>query len=124
MLVLYRKGDEKRASDKLIEAMLANLFFIPYILGVEQERPDVENGSNYIEYLYLDELPQVAMDLCTPEELEWLRRQYYSKRVTIIREKYIEIEEQLKSEPVGPNRSKMVDSQSKLKKLDFSELGF
>ncbi len=123
MLVLYRVGNEQRASDKLVEAMLANLFFIPHILGVEQERPDVENGSDYIEYLYLDELPQVALDLCTPEELEWVRNKYYSKKVTLVREKYIEIEEQLKSEPVGPKRSKMVDSKFKLRKLDFSELG-
>jgi hypothetical protein len=67
-------------------------------------------------------LPPIAMELCTEEELDWISRQYNSEKFTAIRERYIDIHRQLKTEPHGPKRTELVEQTSQLENLDFSGL--
>lgn len=121
-LTLYRKGDTNAASKKLIQAMLENLYLIPHFMGIKQERPDVEDGSAYVAFLYLDYLPLEVFELCTQKELDWISRQYHSDKFTAIRDKYTDICRLLKTEPRGSKRNKLVKQMFKLKRLDFGNL--
>ncbi len=122
ILALYRKGDTDAATNKLIQAMLKNLYLIPHILGQGQERYDIWHGSNYEDIEYLSYLPPVVMELCTKEELDWINRQYSSDKFTTIRGRYIDIQSQLKDEPRGSRRTELVEQASRLEYLDFSDL--
>jgi len=121
-ITLLRKDDINAASNKLIETMLKNLYLIPHVLGLNPERLDIWHGSNYEDIEYLSYLPPVAMKLCTEEELGWINRQYNSKKFTVIRERYINIHLQLKTEPRGPKRTELVEQAYRLENLDFSGL--
>lgn len=121
-LALYRKGDIEAASNKLIQTMMKNLYLIPRILGQSQERYDIWHGSNYEDIEYLSYLPPVVMELCSEKELDWIGKQYSSDQFTTIRERYIDIQRQLKDEPRGPKRSELVEQSSKLEHLDFENL--
>ena len=117
-----RKDDINAASNKLIETMLKNLYLIPHMLDLNPERLDIWHGSNYEDIEYLSYLPPIAMELCTEEELDWISRQYNSEKFTAIRERYIDIQRQLKTEPCGPKRTELVERASKLENLDFNGL--
>jgi hypothetical protein len=62
------------------------------------------------------------MKLCTEEELGWISKQYNSKKFAAIRERYINIQHQLKTEPRGPKRTELVEQASRLENLDFNGL--
>lgn len=124
MLTLYRKGDLVSASNKLIQAMLQNLYLIPYLLKLNPERLDIWHGSNYADVEYLGYLPPVVLDLCTDTELAWIKEQYCSIKLKAIRELYIEIHRQLKTETHGPKRTQLVEQSSRLEHVDFSDLKF
>jgi hypothetical protein len=121
MLALYRKGDLVSASNKLIQAMLQNLYLIPYLLKLNPERLDIWHGSNYEDIEYLGYLPPVILDLCTDTELAWIKEQYYSLKFHAVRERYIDIHRQLKTEPRGPKRTQLVEQASRLENLDLSD---
>jgi hypothetical protein len=121
-ITLLRKDDINAASNKLIETMLKNLYLIPHMLDINPERLDIWHGSNYEDIEYLSYLPPIAMELCTEEELDWVSRQYNSEKFTAIRERYIDIQRQLKTEPRGPKRTELVERASKLENLDFDGL--
>lgn len=123
-ITLLRKEDTDAASNKLIEAMLKNIYLIPHVLGLNPERLDIWHGSNYEDIEYLSYLPPVTMQLCTKEELGWISKQYNSEKFIAIREKYIDIHLQLKTEPRGPKRTELVELASKLENLDFKDLDF
>ena len=121
-ITLLRKDNIHAASNKLIETMFKNLYLIPYLLGLNPERLDIWHGSNYEDIKYLGYLPPVTMKLCTEEELGWISKQYNSKKFAAIREKYINIQHQLKTEPRGPKRTELVEQASRLENLDFNGL--
>jgi hypothetical protein len=79
-----------------------------------------KNGSSMITYLSY--LPPVTMKICTEGELDWISRQYNSKKFTVIRERYIDIHQQLKTEPRGPKRIELVERAYRLENLDFNGL--
>lgn len=121
-ITLLRKDNINKASNKLIETMLKNLYLIPHMLGLNSERLDIWHGSNYEDIGYLSYLPPVVMELCTEKELDWISKKYYSEKFTAIREKYIGIYKHLKTEPRGPKRTELVKQASKLENLDFDSL--
>jgi len=121
-ITLLRKDDINKASNKLIETMLKNLYLIPHMLGLNPERLDIWHSSNYKDIEYLSYLPPVVMKLCTEKELDWISKKYHSEKFTAIREKYIGIYRYLKTEPRGPKRTELVEQASKLENLDFDSL--
>ena len=87
------------------------------------EMYSMDDVIHYEDIEYLSYLPPVVMELCSKEELDWIGRQYNSDKFTTIRERYIDIQRQLKDEPRGPKRTELVEQASKLERLDFSDLG-
>jgi len=108
-LALYRSGDRERAVDKLRQTMLSNLYLIPYLLGRDQEELDIWHGSNYEQKGFLQCVPPEIWALWDTPALQWAEEAYDSPEFRRIRTRYIEIHEQLKSEPPGPRRSQLVD---------------
>jgi tetratricopeptide (TPR) repeat protein len=107
-LVLYRAGDLEAAIRKLRQAMLSNLYLIPHVLQIEQPELDISHLSNLETREYLGYIPDELMQLWDGEALDWLRASYHQAEIQAVRERYIAIKRQLKHEPVGETRSRLV----------------
>lgn len=114
-LALYRSGDTEGATFRLRQAMLSNLYLIPRLLGEEQEELDIWHGTNLAQKGYLDYAAREVWELWDEEALEWARKTYESTEFQRIRSRYIEIEKRLKTEPRGPERSKLVEESFRLR---------
>lgn len=114
-LALYRSGDRDAATHKLRQTMLSNLYLIPHLLELEQADLDIWHGSTIAERLHLKDIPEEVFDLWDEEALEWLEDTYHSPPLTRIRERYIAIEQALKTEPRGPRRTRLVEEASSLR---------
>jgi hypothetical protein len=108
-LALYRSGDTAQAGQRLRQTMLSNLYLIPHLLGREQDELDIWHGSNYEQKEFLEYVPPEIWALWDSSALRWVQKMYDSPEFRRIRARYIEIHEQLKSEPRGPRRSALVD---------------
>jgi hypothetical protein len=117
-LALYRSGDMARASLKLRQTMLSNLYLVPHLLGLVQEELDIWYGSNFDEKDYLRYVPPEVYVLWDEPALQWARETYDSPEFHRVRARYIEIYRQLKSEPQGPTRSKLVSEAYGLRSAD------
>lgn len=113
-LALYRSGQLAQASHKLRQTMLMNLYLIPHLLGIDQDRLDIWHGTNYAEKDYLLFAPRQVFALWDDKALRWARETYSNPAFRQIRERYIEIYRQLKDEPPGPRRSQLVEEAFRL----------
>ena len=107
-LALYRSGDIVGAKHKLLQTMLSNLYLIPHLLGMEQDKLNIWHGSNIAEKDYLQYAPIEILKLWDEQALQWAKTTYHSPEFRQVRTRYIEIGEQLIHEPVGPKRSQLV----------------
>jgi hypothetical protein len=108
-LALYRSGDTAQAVQRLRQTMLSNLYLLPHLLGREQDELDIWHGTNYEQKGFLEYVPLEIWALWDAPALRWAEKTYDSPEFCRIRTRYIEIHEQLKSEPRGPRRSALVD---------------
>jgi len=107
-LALYRSGDLAAATRKLRQTMLSNLYVIPHILGLEQAVLDIWHASNLDQKDYVASIPAEIYALWDEAALTWAKDTYHRPEVRQVRERYIEIYRQLKSEPRGLKRSQLV----------------
>jgi tetratricopeptide (TPR) repeat protein len=107
-LVLFRAGDLDAALKKLRQTMLSNLYLIPHVLQIEQTELDISHLSNLETTEYLAYIPDEVVKLWDAVALDWLRENYQTAETQALRERFIEIQRQLKDEPVGEKRSKLV----------------
>jgi len=120
-LALYRAGDLGAAAQKLREAMLANLYLIPHLLGPKQQRLDICHSTNWAELDYVRSAPPEYLEylrLWDPPAIQWARETYYSPTFSQVRARYIEIFAQLKHEPPGPRRRQLVREAFRLRAGD------
>ncbi len=113
-LALFKAGDPG-AKKKLILTMLRNLYLIPHLLGIEMSELNIWHGSNLDEQSYLEYLPEEDKLLWDKEALAWAKTVYEDLEVQDILKKFVEIKAQLKNEPPGPRRSRLVDEGSEIK---------
>ena len=122
-LVLYLHGDIKDASDKLLQTMLKNLYLIPHLLGLGQEKLDIYHSSNFDEKEYIIDYAQPEIfQIWDKKALDWAIEMYNSEKFIKVRKRFIGIYKQLKTEPVGPKRSQLVEESSALEHLNFDLL--
>jgi hypothetical protein len=107
-LVLFRASDLDGALKKLRQTMLSNLYLIPHVLQIEQPEQDISHLSNLETTEYLAYIPDEVVKLWDATALDWLRENYQAEETQALRERFIEIQRQLKGEPVGEKRSKLV----------------
>ena len=123
-IILYRYGDFEEAEKKIIKTMLSNIFLIPFLLGHEIPSLDSWENRYYNELTEIEYFPHEILDHITREETEWIKTLYNSSRITAIREKYIEIDNQLENLPRGKKRTKLCDELFKIRGLDFNGIDF
>jgi hypothetical protein len=123
-ITLHRHGDVEEAERKIINTMLSNIFFIPYLLGHAIPSLDSLEDRYYNELIEIESFPHEILNHITREETEWIKTLYNSLRITAIREKYIEIDNQLENLPRGKKRTKLCDELFKIRDLDFSGIDF
>jgi hypothetical protein len=110
-------GDLEAAAQKLRQTMLSNLYLIPHLLGSEQEELDIWHASNLERKDYVEYAPHEILGLWDEEALQWVNETYHSPEFRQIRERYIEIYRQLRSEPPGPKRSQLVEEAFRLQNM-------
>ena len=118
-LALYKSGDIKKASVKFVRTMLMNLYVFPHLFGQECKSIDMWHSSNYAMPEYAKIIPSEFFGLWDKEAKEWAKGLYEGEVCRNIRQRYIEIFKQLKSEPVGPKRSQLVEEALALESGDI-----
>jgi len=113
-LALYRVGDMEAASEKLRQTMLRNLYLIPALIGVEQDRLDIWHGTNWEEQEYVTYASAEIFALWDQPALDWAAQTYNSPPFHEVRARYVAICKQLTSEPRGPKRSQLVQEKFQL----------
>ena len=116
-LALYHSGDMAQATHRLRQTMLSNLYLIPHLLGREQDKLDIWHGSNYEHKEFLEYVPPEIWTLWDGAALRWAEETYDSPKFQQTRARYIEIHEQLESEPRGPRRSALIDEMFRLRAI-------
>jgi hypothetical protein len=108
-LALFRTGAKNKASKKLVELMLSNLYIIPHLLGIEQRELNIWHATNLAMKEYVEYIPSELIELWDDQALDWARKEYQSTEIQKIRKRYIEIYRKLKTERPGPKRSQLVE---------------
>ena len=116
ILALYKSGDIDRATRKLVQTMLINLYVFPHLFEQECKPFDMWHSSNYTEHGYVQLIPSELFGLWDKDAKDWAKRLYESEGMKKVRNRYIEIYMQLKSEQVGSKRSQLVKEASTLEK--------
>ncbi|MFC2085091.1 hypothetical protein ACFLS9_08545 [Bacteroidota bacterium] len=117
-LALFKNDNIIEAENKLIITMLQNLYLIPHILGNDQPVYNMWHSSNVEEKEYLEYLPVEYVQLWDEKSKSWLRNIYFGERCKLYRKRFIEINNQLQEEPVGLQRTKLVNELYELKNLN------
>ena len=123
-IALFRHGDIEEAEKKLIKTILSNIFLVPFIL--EHKIPSLDSWEDryYNELMEIEYFPHEILEFTTSEEMEWIKALHNSPKITAIREKYIEIDDQLENLPRGEKRTKLCHELFKIRALDFSGIDF
>ena len=114
-LALHRAGQEAKAQRMLRRTMLANLYILPRLLGLEVRRHDIWHGCNTAEPSYLSWVPAEYWALWSDAERRWAAELWQSEEFRNARERYIEQGHALKSLPPGAERNRVVD---KIRRLE------
>jgi hypothetical protein len=107
-LALYRSGDVAAATSKLRQTMLMNLYLLPHLFGLPQESLAIWHGSNWDQISYAQGTPPEFLALWDEVALRWAKECYDSPAFTQVRNRYIAIYQQLKTEHPGPVRQQLV----------------
>ena len=113
-LALYRSGKLDAASKKLRQTMLMNLYLLPRLLGLKQERLNIWHGTNWAEPSYLGDAPPELLELWDDPARRWARERYQSPEFTAVRTRYVEIHAQLLTLRPGPERSRLAEESIQL----------
>jgi hypothetical protein len=111
---LYTSGDLQNATRKLRQVMLMNLYILPKLLELDAPQGDMWHGSNDASPEYLQYIPPVFFQVWNDDAVAWAKKQYQSEEFVATRTRYVAIQRQLKQEPVGPTRTKLVQEASAL----------
>ena len=108
-LALFKSDDLDAATQKLRQTMLSNLYLIPHVLGMKQNRLDIWHASNLAEQAHIEYMPPEVFalwDETSPGVVaEYVQFTRNTGDFVIV---YIAIYRQLKTEPRGPERSELV----------------
>ncbi|GIV76293.1 MAG: hypothetical protein KatS3mg050_0687 [Litorilinea sp.] len=122
-LALYRVGDHDNAAKKLVQTWFQNRYLVSRLLGRDEQQPAIQHSTNWEQPEYVEHGPSELLDLWGESALLWARDVYETAWFKEVRATYLEIERRLESEPVGPERSRLVSERFRLIKLDGVETG-
>lgn len=111
-LGLHRMAKEPEAQQMLAEAMLSNLYILPYLLGEKVEQHDIWHASNYEYADYCRYVPEELIALINKEDLAWIKKLTQSAVFCHIKQRYIEIYQQLKYAETVRERTALLNEAS------------
>jgi len=88
-LAYYRIGSLGKARRFLLDAMLSNIYLLPYLFSRPLPKQDMWHSSNWAQPDYIGEIEEL-LEEPTSQEREWLKEQFEDKLFTNVRNKYIE----------------------------------
>ncbi len=115
-LALHRASNQVGAAKKLRQAMLSNLYLVPYLIDAPISRLDIWHGSSDAEPNYLDSIPEQYLQLWTDEERDWAAGLYQGPRFQLTRERCIEIRKLLDSTRPGTERHRLLSEMYELER--------
>ena len=115
---LYRSGDNQDAARKLAQTWFRNPYLISRLLGIEQPRLDIWHTSNWEMPEYVADGPNELFYLWDDEAIAWARDVYQQEWFKKVRAQYLEIRDRLTDEPVGPERSRLVEEMFRMRTLE------
>lgn len=88
-LAYYRVGSLGEARGYLLDAMLSNIYLLPYLFSRPMPKQDMWHSSNWEQPDYIEEIEEL-LEGPTSQEREWVRSQFGDELFTNIRKKYVE----------------------------------
>ncbi len=122
VLALYRNKELEKASNKLLQTMLMNLYLIEHLIGKQIKSYNIWHASNYEGPEYIEYVPKEYLAMWNDDEIEWVKMKFNSNFYKKLRNRYLQIYQSLKTEKPGPNRSALVEEVRKYHDLDFHAL--
>lgn len=118
-LALYRSGDIEGARKKLWQTMYLNIYYVPYLWGVDVAKLDMLDPADvepvHLNLIYME---QDILALWSEEEVDWAKATYNSPVFVSRRERYIELESLLDNEPRGLRRTELCDELFSMRDMD------
>ena len=79
----------KKATAKLLETMLQNIYLLPILLGAPPDSYDIWHGSNMEQPDYIIQAPPDFLPQLSKQERSWIAEQFDSFRFRRFREEYV-----------------------------------
>lgn len=115
-LTLFKNKEFEKAESKLIDTMLINVYIIPKVVGVVVDRRISKHSFYFEEEEFCQGMPKELLKHWDAEAIEWAKSAWHSENVVNIREKYIELQNQIAEARSGPRRTKLMRELGKLRK--------
>ena len=113
--ILFKCDKLIGAEKKAYQTFFSNTYLFDKFLGKEPLLLDKNESSNWELQSLVDSFPYSSLDTEFIEFESWIE-QVLSSRIFLDKaNEFIEIERKLKTEPVGPKRTKLVNQVSKIK---------
>ena len=113
--ILFKREKLLDAEQKLHSTFFSNTYLLDKFLGKEFLELDKNESSSWEFVSLTDNFPYKKDNLEFIKFAKWVSEILQTRIFLDKANKFIEIEQQLKTEPVGPMRSELVDTLSKLK---------
>ena len=113
-ITLFKNGKIKDAEKKALQTFFSNTFLIDKFLEKELLNLNIREHSNWESPALVENLIYKYSDAELQDFSEWLSQFVISKKFCQYANEFIEIEKKLQTEPVGKNRSKLVNRQYSL----------
>jgi hypothetical protein len=88
-LAYYRVGSLEKARSYLLDAMLSNIYMLPFLFSRPLPKQDMWHSSTWAMPDYIEEIEEF-LDEPTSQEVEWVRALFEGELFTNIRKKHIE----------------------------------
>lgn len=88
-LAYRRTGQQQPATRYLVDAMLSNIYLLPYLYGEPLARQDIWHSSNWADPTYIAQVDDL-LETPTDEERMWFQSMFESELFTALRNYYIE----------------------------------
>lgn len=107
-LAHHRAGSPGKARRYLLDAMVSNIYLLPYLFSRPLPRQDMWHSSNWALPDYIEEIEEL-LEEPTSQERQWLKAQYEDEVFTNMRNKYIETFRALQHARDFDTRSNILD---------------
>jgi hypothetical protein len=105
-LIAHRMG--LKAEKPLARTMLSNIYLLPRLLGQPSSGTGDWHAITFEEPEYLESPPEEVIKAITDEDREWIRELYQTENFQNLLQRFIDIQTELKTIPVGEERTKLV----------------